>query len=83
MNRNQLKALAEMEDGDYRPGVDSISEYDIREWGEDPAGGGLPAPSADAFAKWLNKSFYDWNEDGELTNEQVLKSARAYWVGKA
>jgi hypothetical protein len=83
MNKNLLKALAEMEDGDDRPGVKALSTYDIREWAEDPHGGGLPAVSADAFAKWLDGVFYDWSEDGETTNEDILKGARAHWVGEA
>lgn len=83
MNRTTLKALAEMEDGDDRPGVKALSAYDIREWAEDPHGGGLPAVSADAFTKWLGDAFCDWNEEGDKTNEDVLKSARAHWVGEA
>lgn len=83
MNRKQLKALAEMEDGDDRPGVKPVDQYDIREWAEDPHGGGLPTPSADAFANWLDNAFYGFNEDGDKTNEDVLKGARAHWVGEA
>lgn len=81
MDRELLKALAEMEDGEDRPGVKSLTVHDIREWAE--GDGGLPAVSARPFATWLNEVFYDWNEDGEATNEQVLKGARAYWVGEA
>lgn len=81
MNQSLLKALAEMEDGDDRPGVKALARNDIREWAEDA--GGLPAVSARPFAAWLNEVFYEWNEDGELTNEQVLKGARAHWVGEA
>lgn len=81
MDRTLLKALAEMEDGDSRPGVKALTRYDIREWAEDD--GGLPAVSARPFAAWLNEVFYDFNEGGELTNEQVLKGARAHWVGEA
>ena len=76
MDRKLLKALAEMEDGDDRDGVKPLTVNDIREWAEDPHGGGLPAVSARPFATWLD-------EDGERTNEQVLKGARAHWVGEA
>lgn len=81
MDRKTLKALAEMESGDDRPGVRPLSRNDIREWAEDE--GGLPAVSARPFAAWLDENFYDFNEDGEATNEQVLKGARAHWVGEA
>lgn len=81
MNRTLLKALAEMEDGDDRPGVKALTLNDIREWAEDE--GGLPAVSARPFAAWLNEVFYSFNEDGECTNEDVLKGARAHWVGEA
>lgn len=81
MNRALLKALAEMESGDDRPGVKAITRNDIREWAEDE--GGLPAVSARPFAVWLDEVFYEWNEGGDFTNEDVLKGARAHWVGEA
>lgn len=83
MNRSLLKALAEMEDGDDRPGVKAVTVSDIRYWAQDDNGGGLPAPSARAFAAWLDECFYEWNGDGDQTNEDVLKGARAHWVGEA
>lgn len=81
MNRATLKAPAEMEPGDDRPGVKALEHDDIREWAE--GDGGLPAVSARPFADWLDDAFYDFNEDGDKTNEDVLKGARAHWVGKA
>ncbi|WP_086559953.1 hypothetical protein [Streptomyces africanus] len=82
MNRATLKALAEMGPGDDRPGVKAITRGDIREWAE--GDGGLPAVSARPFAAWLDEeAFYDFNEDGDKTNEEVLKGARAHWVGGA
>lgn len=81
MDRKLLKALAEMEGGDDRPGVKALTVHDIREWAE--GDGGLPAVSARPFATWLDEIFYDWNEGGELTNGDVLKGARAHWVGEA
>lgn len=83
MNRKKLKALAEMEDRDDRPGVEPVDQDDIREWAEDPNGGGLPGPSADAFANWLDDAFFSFNEEGDKTNEEVLKGARAHWIGGA
>jgi hypothetical protein len=79
MNRSLLKALAEVEDGDDRPGVKPLTIHDIREWAE--GDGGLPSPSARAFADWLGDEFYEFNPDGDKTNEQVLKGARAHWIG--
>lgn len=81
VNRKKMKAQAEMHDGDDRSGVMALEEHEIRDWAL--ADGGLPGPSARAFASWINTVFFDWNEDGELTNEQVLKGARANWVGEA
>lgn len=82
MNRATLKALAQSYDNDESPGVKPLTRDDIREWAEDSAGGGLPAVSARPFAAWLDEeAFYDFNGDGDKTNEQVLKGALFYWVG--
>lgn len=76
-----LKALAQSSDDDDRPEVQEIERDEIQRWALTE--GGLPDPSARAFAAWLDRGFYDWSEDGDLTNEQVLKGARAHWVGEA
>lgn len=81
MDRKMLKARAAMEDGDDRPGVQALELLDIVDWASEPSGGGLPEPSATAFAEWLDEEVCTFNEDGDKTNEDVLKGALSYWTG--
>ena len=77
------KALAECGDADLdaRDGVQEVDagmihEYVISE-------GKLPRESAGPFAEYIEQNWYDYNEDGELTNGDVIEGALAYWRGGA
>lgn len=76
-------ALAECGDDDLnaRAGVqqvdaDMIAKYVI-------SSGELPRESALPFAEYIHQQWNDYNEDGELTNGQVIAGALAYWRGQA
>lgn len=56
--------------------IDAVTVDDIRTW----AGRYLPAPSAEAFAEWINVDIGDW-VDGEATIHQILTSAYRVWTG--
>jgi hypothetical protein len=43
----------------------------------------LPSVSARSFAAWIHENWNDWNEDGDLTNGQVIAGALAHWRGQA
>ena len=43
----------------------------------------LPSVSARPFAAWIHENWNDWNEDGDLTNGQVIAGALAFWRGQA
>lgn len=64
---SDLKSLATFE------GPETFSRAQIWRWA---LSAGLSRPAADAFAKWLD---VDWNQyddgSGTLTNEDVLESA--------
>lgn len=74
-------ALAES--GDYeldqRPGVQPVTDHMIRHYAVEVLG--LPVASAAAFAAWLDESWNGFNEDGVLTNGQVIEGALYDWRG--
>lgn len=76
------KALAESGDSelDEREGVQEVTEEMIRDYVTDQEE--LPAVSARPFAAWLHQDWNDWNEDGALTNGEVISGALDYWRGK-
>lgn len=81
MNEELLGALAECDNDDLnaRTGVRELTSRDIYDWAKDDAG--LTAPSAKAFSGWMCVVWYDFNEDCDLTNRQVLEGALAEWCG--
>lgn len=83
-SKDTYEALAEMTDGDDRPGVKPLSRGDIREWAEAEDGGRMTPTAADYFTEWLvyhRRSFTDGS--GLQTNEDVLKGALDLWVNGA
>lgn len=42
---------------------------------------GLPFESANPFSNWIYDTWYDFNEDGTLTNGQVIEGAITHWCG--
>jgi hypothetical protein len=69
-------------DPDVRPGVQMdvdagmIEQYiiDIHE---------LPQESAQPFSEWAESMWFEYNEDGDLTNKQVIDGMLNYWRGNA
>lgn len=60
-----------------------FDEDDMLEWAQDSKGGSLPAPSALAFASWLDSVWNDYDDSsGTQTNEDILKGALAFWTGR-
>lgn len=42
----------------------------------------LPEESARPFAKWLEKVWNSWTEEGQLSPSEVVAKALAYWRGQ-
>lgn len=76
------KALAENGDVDMddREAVQSVTKDMVRDYvvTQDE----LPPESAGPFAVWLNENWNNWNEDGDLTNGDVIQGALAFWRGE-
>lgn len=76
------KALAENGDVDMddREAVQSVTKDMVRDYvvAQDE----LPPESAGPFAVWLNENWNNWNEDGDLTNGDVIEGALAFWRGE-
>lgn len=83
MDKLNPTALAESGDGelDGREAVQPVTPAMVREYVV--TAGELPIESARPFAAWLDEGWNDWNEDGDLTNGQVISGALAYWRGQA
>jgi hypothetical protein len=83
MDKLNPDALAESGDDELngREGVQSVTPAMIREHVINS--GELPSESARPFAAWIHECWNDWNEDGELSNGQVIAGALAYWRGQA
>ncbi|GAA5033260.1 hypothetical protein [Streptomyces siamensis] len=82
MEKLNPDALAECgDDLDDRPEVQPVTETMIRVHVIDS--GELPEYSARPFASWLYEVWNDFNEDGDLTNGQVIEGALAGWRGNA
>lgn len=75
-------ALAESgdEELDDRDNVQPVTEMMIYEYAVGK--GELPRESARPFAEWLHEVWFDWNEDGELTNGKVIAGALQHWRGQ-
>lgn len=75
-------ALAECGDSelDERPGVQPVTAHDIRDYVIDTDE--LPRFTAAVFANWLDENWNDFNEDGDLTNGQVIRGALSEWSGQ-
>lgn len=72
----KLTDTADFDDGDF-------GYVQILNWATSDTGGGLPVPSARAFANWLDA---EWNsfagdEDATTTNLDVLNGALDTWTG--
>ena len=76
-------ALAECGDVDLdaRNGVQEVNAEMICEYVI--SSGELPRESAEPFAAYVHEAWNEYNEDGELTNGQVIAGALAYWRGHA
>lgn len=76
------KALAESGDErlDDRKGVQPVTPFMISKHVEDQ--GELPRESAEPFGIWLHQEWFDWNEDGNLTNGDVISGALQHWRGE-
>ena len=76
-------ALAECGDADLdaRNGVQEVNAEMICEYVI--SSGELPRESAEPFAAYVHEAWNEYNEDGELTNGQVIAGALAYWRGRA
>lgn len=82
MDRLNPAALAESGDSelDAREGVQMTTFGMIHEYVT--SNGELPEESARPFAAWLDEAWNEWNEDGRLTNGEVIAGALAYWRGQ-
>lgn len=81
MDKLNPNALAESgTELDERPEVQAVTEDMIREYVI--TSGELPDFSARPFATWLHSVWFDFNEDGELTNGKVITGALAQWRGQ-
>lgn len=83
MEKLNPSALAECGDSelDEREGVQEVEEGMIREYVISSEA--LPPESAKPFAAYIHDVWNDYNEDGELTNGDVIAGALAYWRGQA
>lgn len=76
------QALAQLEDGDDRDGVQEVTAELIRDYVMEAHG--LPEVSARALGNWLYEYWFD-NVDPErippMTNGQVIAGAVSYWTG--
>lgn len=75
------KALAGCGDTDLdsREGVQEVDAGMIREYVVST--NELPMESAEPFSEYIEQNWCDYNEEGELTNEQVISGALSYWRG--
>lgn len=82
MDKLNPDALAESGDVelDAREGVQSVTPAMICDHLRSTEE--LPPVSARHFAAWLDEEWNGFNEDGDLTNGQVLAGALAYWRGQ-
>jgi hypothetical protein len=81
MDKLNPDALAESgTDLDERPEVQPVAEAMIRAYVIDASE--LPRYSAEPFAAWLYEMWNDFNEDGTLTNGEVIAGALADWRGQ-
>lgn len=78
LNPNAL-AIGVDDDEELRPGVQIASESMIYEYVHENYR--LPHASALAFADWVYDVWYDFNEDGNFTNGQVIEAAVTEWCG--
>jgi hypothetical protein len=76
------QALAECGDidRDTRPGVQHVTEEMIHKYVLER--GELTGASAAAFARWLDEVWNDFNEDGQLTNGDIIDGALHDWRNK-
>jgi hypothetical protein len=81
MDKLNPDALAESGDDelDAREGVQPVTEMMLYE--HIISTEELPPESARPFARWLDSEWNSWNEDGSLTNGEVIAGALAHWRG--
>lgn len=80
MDKLNPDALAECGyDLDDRPQVQPVTEMMICEYVTEAEE--LPPYSAKPFAAWLTEVWNAFNEDGDMTNGQVVEGALADWRG--
>ncbi|UQA91662.1 hypothetical protein [Streptomyces halobius] len=74
-------ALAECGDDelDEREAVQPVTEMMIYKY---VVGSELPSESAHPFATWLYQVWYQFNEDGELTNGKLIAGPLSHWRGQ-
>lgn len=82
MDKLNPDALAESGDVelDAREGVQPVTPTMIRDHLRSTEE--LPLVSARPFAAWLDAEWNGFNEDGDLTNGQVIAGALAFWRGQ-
>lgn len=75
LDKDLLNATADFEEAVF-------GEDDIRAWARHDEGGGLPFPSAHAFARWLDNGWNDFADpDRAQSNLDVLFSGLDQWTG--
>lgn len=75
-----LDALATNSDPDHDENLAELTTAQIRRWARQF----LHVPdAAAAFADWLNENWNGFNEEGTLTNRDVLTGALVAWRGDA
>lgn len=81
MDKLNPNALAESGDADLddRPGVQPVDAQMILD--HIIAAEELPPYSARPFADWLHDAWFNFSEDGNLTNGDVIAGALADWRG--
>lgn len=82
MDKLDPKALAECGDAelDDRVTVQPVTPAMIRE--HVVSAEELPIESARPFAAWLDENWNGYNEEGNLTNGDVIAGALAFWRGQ-
>lgn len=82
MDKLNPKALAPCGDNDLdaREGVQGVEEFMIQWYVIESSE--LPAESAEPFAVYLNQNWNDYNDEGNLTNGEVIAGALAFWRGQ-
>lgn len=73
------KALAQIDPDDTRTGVQPVTERMIRAYVV--AENDLPDYSAEPFATWLDSTWFEYAEDPEATNRDVIDGALEDWCG--